>query len=495
MDNYAQLFDTPVGLDPKLVLRLIMTQERISEISKTLSKRRVENKLKYYKPYRFQVNFHETGKHANQRLLMAANRVGKSYVGAMEMAMHLTGQYPDWWKGRKFKQPIKAWVCGASNETTRDICQKELFGQPDNPREMGRGSIPKHLIGETTRKPGVPNAHSSVLVKHVSGGWSRVAFKAYEMGAEKFMGESIDLVWLDEEPSQDIYSQCITRTLDRQGMVYLTFTPESGITEVVQNFTTNLKPKQALITAGWEDANHLTDSMKEQILSALPPHERELRSKGIPMIGSGLVFPIDEDSLTCEPFQIPDHFARIAAIDFGYDHPTAVVWIAWDRDEDIVYVYDCYRQSKQTPDYHAGHINQREGSHFIPVAFPHDGYQHDKGSGVTLAEQYRQAHVNMLPFHFENPPALGEKKGGNSVEAGLMEMLTRMEQGKFKVFNTLYDWFEEFRLYHRKDGKLVKIKDDLMSATRYATMSLRYADTETSKWNKKGRLGPDVAIV
>ena len=107
---------------------------------------------------------------------MAANRVGKSYVGAMEMAAHLTGLYPRWWKGKKFDKPIKSWVCGASNETTRDICQRELFGQPDNPRDKGKGSIPKHLIGETTRKPGVPNAHSSVLVKHRTGGWARVAF-------------------------------------------------------------------------------------------------------------------------------------------------------------------------------------------------------------------------------------------------------------------------------------------------------------------------------
>tara|TARA_R100001510_G_scaffold7696_1_gene5959 strand:+ start:2285 stop:3706 length:1422 start_codon:yes stop_codon:yes gene_type:complete len=470
-------------------------KERIQEIVSTLKKRRVEYKLNYYKPYRFQKDFHKAGKEANQRLLMAANRVGKSYVGAMEMSMHLTGLYPDWWQGKRFKEPIRAWVCGASNETTRDICQKELFGQPDNPRDKGKGSVPKHLIGETTRKPGVPNAHSSVLVKHTSGGWSRCAFKAYEMGAEKFMGESIDLVWLDEEPSQEIYSQCITRTLDRRGQVYLTFTPESGMTEVVQNFTTDLKPLQALITAGWEDADHLTEDMKQQILEALPPHERELRSKGIPMIGSGLVFPIAEDSLTIEPFTIPEHFPRIAAIDFGYDHPTAVVWVAWDRDEDIVYVYDCYRMAKQTPDYHASHINERQGSHFIPIAFPHDGYQHDKGSGTTLAEQYRACNVNMLPFHFENPPALGEKKGGNSVEAGIMDMLTRMEQGRFRVFNTLYDWFEEFRLYHRKDGKIVKIRDDLMSATRYATMSLRHARIETSRWNQSGPLAPEVNIV
>ena len=217
-------------------------QERIEQIISTLKKRQEENRLNYYKPYRFQTNFHETGVEANQRLLMAANRVGKSFVGAMEMAIHLTGLYPEWWVGRRYKEPIRAWVCGASNETTRDICQRELFGQPDNPRDKGKGSIPKHLIGETTRKPGVPNAHSSVLVKHSSGGWSRVAFKAYEMGAEKFMGESIDLVWLDEEPPQDIYSQCVTRTLDRQGMVYMTFTPESGVTEVVQSFTSDLKP-------------------------------------------------------------------------------------------------------------------------------------------------------------------------------------------------------------------------------------------------------------
>ena len=141
--------------------------ERIQEIITTLVKRREENRLNYYKPYKFQKAFHEAGSEANQRLLMAANRVGKSFVGAMEMSLHLTGNYPSWWKGKKFDEPIKAWVCGASNETTRDICQKELFGQPDNPRDKGKGSIPKHLIGETTRKPGVPNAHSSVLVKHI----------------------------------------------------------------------------------------------------------------------------------------------------------------------------------------------------------------------------------------------------------------------------------------------------------------------------------------
>jgi hypothetical protein len=68
-----------------------------------------------------------------------------------------------------------------------------------------------------------------------------------------------------------------------------------------------------------------------------------------------------------------------------------------------------------------------------------------------------------------------EGEGGNGVEAGLMMMLDRMQTGRLKVARHLNDWFEEFRLYHREDGKVVKLADDLMSATRYGLMMLRHA--------------------
>jgi hypothetical protein len=70
--------------------------------------------------------------------------------------------------------------------------------------------------------------------------------------------------------------------------------------------------------------------------------------------------------------------------------------------------------------------------------------------------------------------------GSVSVEAGLMDMLTRMQTGRFKVFKHLNDWWDEFRLYHRKDGRVVKEGDDLMSATRYALMMLRFASTKAA---------------
>ena len=91
----------------------------------------------------------------------------------------------------------------------------------------------------------------------------------------------------------------------------------------------------------------------EQILSSYSPHEREMRRYGRPSIGSGLVFPLGEEKLMIEPVAIPDHWPRICGIDFGFDHPTACVWAAWDREEDEYYIYDCYRQAKAPPAVHA----------------------------------------------------------------------------------------------------------------------------------------------
>jgi len=304
------------------------------------------------------------------------------------------------------------------------------------------------------------------------------------MGVDKWQGRSVDCIWLDEEPSRELYSQAVTRTLDRKGMVYMTFTPESGMTETVASFMNNLQPGQSLTNATWDDASeaitsmkgnkgHLNEAVMTQILSSYSPHEREMRRYGRPSIGSGLVFPVQEDKIMTDPIQIEDHWAKIAGIDFGWDHPTAVVWAAWDKDNDEIYIYDCYRQSKASPSVHAASIRTRSES--VPIAYPHDGNRRDSMGNPGLADQYRSLGCNMMLEHFTNPPALGQNKGGNSVEEGLMDMLQYMEDGRFHVFNTLTDWFEEFRMYHRKGGKVVPFKDDLMSATRYAVLSRRFA--------------------
>ena len=468
-------------------------QRRLVELLKEEENRVRYNKLQHFEPYIWQHSIcsakDTSGKPANQTLAMCANQIGKSTGGAFVTAIHLTGKYPDDWDGIRFDKPIYAWAAGVSNDTTRDILQTELFGLAEDPEAWGTGFVPRASIGSATRRRGTTgNTYDSIMVQHHNAagepdGWSRIGFKSYEMGEEKFFGRPLDWIWLDEQPPSNIYTQCITRTVATSGYVLMTFTPEQGMTETVNQFMNNIQPGQCLITATWDDAPHLNEETKTQLLAQYPPHERELRSKGIPVFGSGLVFPISEDAITVEGFGIPENWVRICGLDFGWNHPTAAVWIAIDPESDCAYVYDVYSKSKETAAIHSIALNARPS--YIPVAWPKDGLQSDKGSGVSLAAQYRDHGVNMLPDFVRNPKVAGDVGKGNvSIEPGIMDILQRMEQGRFKVFSHLYEWFQEFRSYHRKDGKIMPLNDDLMSATRYAMMAEMYAIAGRDKsWN------------
>lgn len=219
-----------------------------------------------------------------------------------------------------------------------------------------------------------------------------------------------------------------------------------------------------------DDAEHYTPEQRAAIIASYPAHEREARIKGVPSMGSGRVFPVEEESITCEPFRIPDHWVQINGLDFGWDHPFAAINLAWDRDADVIYVCKEYAQREATPIIHAAAI--RPWGAWVPCAWPHDGLQHDKGSGEPLKEQYAAQGLRMLHEKATFPD------GSNGVEAGVMEMLDRMQTGRWKVFSTCGGWLQEFRLYHRVDGLIVKERDDRISASRYALMMRRFAITE-----------------
>lgn len=470
-------------------------QARLMELLGEETFRKAHNQIEDYSPYFWQEEFHAAGAKNPQRLLMAGNRTGKTFCGAAEMAYHLTGRYPDNWEGRRWDRPIKGWACGVSNAKTRDIVQSELLGDCDDPDALGTGAIPWDCIVKTTRAPNIPNGIQSVIIKHYDkygkfDGHSKLQFLSYEMGKAKFMGDSVDYIWLDEEPEYDIFSSCITRTADRAGAVAMTFTPETGMTTVVKMFMHDKKPGMHMTRAGWDDCPHLTEEVKNQLLAVYLPHEREMRRRGDPVFGSGLVFPVAEAQISCEPFEIPPNWPRIAGLDFGWDHPTAAAWITIDPESGTIYLYDTYRERKAVVAVHASAIKARGIG--IPIIWPHDGYVAEKGSGQCIADQYRNEGVNMLPMHFTNPPAPGlvEGSGGMAVEPGIMHMLTLMETGRFKVFSHLRDWFKEFGMYHRKEGKIIKLDDDLMSATRYAVMSTRFAEIQggAQGWSFGGKI-------
>ena len=432
--------------------------------------------------------------------------------GGAEMAIHLTGKYPDWWDGRKFDKPVLGLASGKNNEKTRDLVQKELFGDPANEKEYGTGWVPKLDIVKAVRKPGVPDAKYHIFVKHYTDGKydgdSKITLLAYDMGKESWMGFAADIVWLDEEPPEDIMGQATRSIVDRGGSIYMTFTPENGRTAVLIAISKSWSNHHATwMDAAGEDfdislpngrklefktvygihgqAGHLTEEKVTNALKGMLPHELEMRVLGEPMQGSGLIFSYPQDQVMCEPIEIPDHFKRLCAIDFGgisqKSHPSAVVWIAYDESNDTAYVYDCLKLFSNDPAEVAARMLSRP--QWITTHFPHDMMKTVAGGG-TVADLYKKYGINMFHTHVTNPnEEKGEGKGGIKIEPGLIDMNARFADRRLRIFNTLPEIWDEIRNYHTTkttEGsvKIVYRDDDLISAIRYCLMMLRHAITE-----------------
>lgn len=484
--NLAKALEQMSLADKKEILSLLKAKEDLIRY----------NKLNKFTCYPFQKKFYDAGKEKRFRFLCAANRVGKSYSEAQEMAIHLTGRYPDWWGGKRFDHPIAAWAIGLSIDSTRKVLQKELFGTAvsKNDEELGTGSIPRDCIHFDTLEQ-ERNLIKVAQIKHYDkdgdfDGYSTVEFRSTAQGEGALMGTAMDYIWLDEEDefhSLKIFAQCVTRTLTTKGMVTITATPENGRTPLVDKFMLQDKKNNKIEDddgdveidnaqlywqqATWWDAPHISEKDIKEMLAAIPAWQHEMRSKGIPMMGSGMVYEVADEDIKCTPFEIPNHWPQICAMDIGFDHDTAAVWTAYDEAHDTIYVTDCYAMEGGVPSLHATAINAR--GKWIPVVLPHDAQNTERGSGMSVARYYEEAGVNALVEPFYNPIDWDGKKN-RFVEPGLMNIRERMLTGRFKVFANCEKVFEEKGKYHRKEGRIVKKEDDTMDAMRYSALSVTH---------------------
>ena len=427
----------------------------------------------------WQLDFHNAGKDHQERMLMAANRPGKTRSAGFEVAFHMTGVYPDWWEGRVFKDPVLVWTGSPTNETSRDIVQKILLGGVDE-ETLGTGAIPRSLIKgkPKTRQAGVSDVVDTFKIIHSSGGVSQCVCKTYEQGWRKWQGTQPDLVWLDEEPEDNeerqrrIYAEALTRLLTSHGSMMVTYTPLLGATNLVQHFQSGGEGV-FLGTATWDDAPHLGAKERERLAASYPDHEKEARSKGVPMMGEGRAFTTLEDNIKVQAIEVPSHWARIKGIDFGLDHPAAVADIAWDRDLDIIYVTRVWKK-RNLPDI-SEHVEAiKDTTPWMPIAWPHDGNNRQKGIGRRLKDIYMDHNLKMLSRSACYKP---DKLGSQPVEPIVMEVNERCASGRFKVFDSCTDFFNEYRNYHRRDGRLIDRNDDILKAVFYAVMMRRYAVT------------------
>lgn len=444
----------------------------VVRIREELDRRAAGRKLGTYFPdtgplrrelYPKHLEFFRLGAERRERLFLAANRVGKTEgAGGYEVACHLTGYYPSWWKGRRFDRANSWWAAGDTRQTVRDILQRKLLGKPG---QHGTGLIPKDSLVRVANAPGIPDAVETVWVKHASGGLSVLGFKSYDQRRESFQGTEQDGIWLDEEPPADVYTECLLRTMTNDGLVMLTFTPLRGMSEVVLSFLPGgaIPEKQegskAVVSATWDDVPHLSDAVKAELLASIPPFQRDARSRGLPQLGAGLIYPVPESVFVVDPFEIPKHFRRSYGMDVGWNR-TAIVWGADDPETDTEYWYSEHYQGEAVPAVHATAIKARGN---LPGAIDPASFGRGQADGQKLIDIYRAQGLDLQP-------------ADNAVEAGLLHVWERLSTGKLKIFSSCQNTLTEIRLYRRDEkGKVIKQNDHAMDAGRYRSMTRHIA--------------------
>jgi phage terminase large subunit-like protein len=402
------------------------------------------------------------------RLFCSANRVGKTEGFGCEFTYHLIGEYPDWWEGRRFGHPIVAWVAGDTNPKTQEIIQQKLFGTESRQTDrIGTGIIPRDNIKSFTTRSGVPGAIHSARIVHKHGGESTVTLKSFEQGIESFQGNEVHVIWLDELAPLGVFAECVIRTTPTPwfegGLIAWTVTPLEGLTDGIMEFLPDGQfpegeqlPPRYVVNAGWDDVPHLTAETKEMLAAGIPAYQIDARSRGIPILGAGVIFPVPEDDYLVDDFEIPKHWRRAYALDVGWNR-TAALWGAYDREVDTWYLYSEHYRAHAEPSIHATAIKAR--GEWIPGVIDPAARGRRQDDGRQLIHDYRDLGLELT-------------EAINAVEAGIYDVWERLSTGRLKVCKSLTNWRKEVRLYRRDaKGRIVKQDDHLMDDTRYLILS------------------------
>ena len=456
--------------DPARLLKLARQAMTSAEYRKKFHMADFWGPAQFYEP---QLTFFAEGARRHQRLIRGGNQVGKSYACAFEASLHMTGQYPKWWRGKQFNKPTRGWIVGVTGQLVRDGPQRQLTARQG---EFGTGTIPlAAFAGKPVMVPGGTGSIDTISIAHETDGArdgiSTATFKSFEQGVEKMQSESVDWVWVDERCSEEIYSELIARTTATDGIIFLSYTPLKGGGELTYRFLNEYSADRVDIRIEATQAKHISASAARSSRKVYLPHEREARIHGIPQLGIARVFPFPIESLMRElnPDKDIQSWARwIVGLDFGYGHPFAAALCAWVPEVEDFYVVDGFKMERSEAFYHIKRMAGMCRGLRIPIAWPHDGLQHEKGSGEPLADVYRRLGAPMLGTHAQN------KTGGFHTEPAIEEMCGYMKRGQFAIANHMSELAEEILSYHRdEDYKIVRLRDDLISAARYAFMMRR----------------------
>lgn len=460
---------------------------RLKKIECEIALRKQKNKVLHYNktpPFHYkQIAFHKAPQ--KNRWVFGGNRSGKTECGAVEVIYIARGIHPY----RKNKRSTNGWVVSLSQQVQRDVAQSKILNylNPDWIVDIamlsGKKDSPQNGVIDF------------ITIKNVLGGVSRIGFKSCDQGREKFQGASLDYVWFDEEPPEDIYNECLMRVFDRKGDIFGTMTPLKGLTWVYSKIYLNPTNSKDIWCEfmQWEDNPFLDKREIEKLESTLSKEELESRKYGKFASSCGLVYSeFDESVNVIEPFNIPRDWQDNISIDPGLKNPLSCHFYAVDYDGNV-YVVGEHFESGRTVEYHAQKIKELAKSldwHFdnsgkLNALIDSAAGQKTLASTKSVSELFYDNGINVNP------------KVNKDLFSGISRVKSYLKnskgESKLFIFKSCPNMIREIKSYFWGDSDIPIKKDDhCMDELRYYIMSrpenAKYPQTKSVITKDKDRL-------
>jgi len=457
-------------------------QESFQELVLAVQEDMKTNQLRYFRPFDHQLRFFETGQ-SDRRGILAANRIGKTVSTCYETAMHLTGQYPAWWQGKRFAKPITAMVAGEGWQQVAMVLQNELLGTQDVKIQdaIGTGALPRDtIVSETMRNDGANCL--GVEVRHASGSNSYLVFANYTQEVRQMQGFRLHLAVFDEQPPDDFFSEIVTRTATTQGQVLCSFTPLKGLNGLVSKFWNNEEGYNH-IRVSWDDVPEydpwgepfLLNSTRAQLERDYLPHERDARRNGRPVMGKGAVFQIRTwpTYRTGEyDFRNSQGVHRIIAMDLGLvNDKTVISLMYWDPDEREAWLHTqviVKGIEEANPMNYINHLMRPE-VFGTPIVLPADANTQGRYTmtSQSIRELFEQYELNVHPDAIMNPPDDAGRRT-NHKAYGINVMRQMLELGTLHINENCVEFLREAQNYFVDPHGRFSDPDDCIDSARYA---------------------------
>ncbi|MBR2647129.1 MAG: terminase family protein [Clostridia bacterium] len=441
--------------------------EKIRRIEEELRRRRENDLLAAYnmgeKVHEKQLAFHKCPK--RNRWVFGGNRSGKTECGAVECVYMARGIHPY----RENRRDVCGWVVSLSGQVQRDVAQKKIL------RYLRKDWIEEIVMSSGRRDAPEDGIIDFIRVKNALGGSSVIGFKSCDQGREKFQGASLDFVWFDEEPPEDVYRECRMRVLDRRGDIFGTMTPLKGLTFVYNEIFLNRRcdPEAWYEFVEWSDNPYLDEEEVRVLESALDERTLQARKYGrFLQAGEGLVYPeFDENIHVIEPFSLPPEWQDTISIDPGLNNPLSAHWYAVDYDDNVYVVFEHYEAGKDV-DYHAAAIK----SICDRLGWKRDAQGRVRALIDSAAKQRTLAGVKSVVELFYERGILVNPEVEKDLFSGIAQVKSYLNQKNglpnIYIFNTCPHLISELKGYYWGSGDVPrKVNDHSLDEMRYYLMT------------------------